>query len=211
MIAQQPYSMAGVRSGMTARRLDWPATLARKGPEPLMARHLVWRHVPARQRHLHVLLLDVSGSMRRAGRLAWAKAWVARWMDSAVRWQCEVAILTIGGQGTQWLWRPRAARRAGIERLRLLGGGGGTPLAAGLAEVDRLLSVHRHIPVSLWLLTDGCTTQEPSPPQGLARFVLVDFDDPVRPLGNCQMWARHWKAEYLRPLLPASPIWQENR
>ena len=184
--------------------IDWPRTLVAKGPERLQAAHLRRRPASAVPPCLHLIALDTSGSMRQGGRLAWAKGYAARLIEQAARAGDEVALLSFGGQGVELLLPPGPARTAGTARVRPLGGGGGTPLAAGLAEAERLLRSARRqrgagARSCLWLLTDGRTLEQPAAPAAVTQVVLVDFDDPLRPLGRCAVWAARWNAEHRLP------------
>lgn len=184
--------------------IDWLRTLAAKGPVPLQPAHLRRRPAGVVQPCLHVIALDTSGSMRHGGRLAWAKGYAARLIEQAARAGHEVALLGFGGQGVQLLLPPGPARNAGTARVRPLGGGGGTPLAACLAEAGRLLRAAARrrgegAPSCLWLLTDGRTLEQPAAPAEATYTVVVDFDDPLRPVGRCAAWALRWGAEHRRP------------
>jgi magnesium chelatase subunit ChlD-like protein len=113
-----------------------------------------------------------------------------------------VALLCFGGQGVELRLPPGPARASGREKVRPLGGGGGTPVTHALAEADRLLrrAERREGPVEswLWLLTDGRTLERPAAPAAARHVVVVDFDDPARALGRCADWARGWGAEHHR-------------
>ena len=151
-----------------------------------------------------LVVLDSSGSMQRGARLAQAKGYAARLIEQAARAGDHVALLAFGGQGAQGvqlLLPPGPARASGVARVRPLAGGGGTPLAAALAQAERLAAqaVRRGLAgACLWLLTDGRTLESPRAPQG-AQLVLVDFDDRLRPAGRCPAWARDWRADYRLP------------
>lgn len=184
--------------------IDWLRTLAAKGPARLRAEHVRRRPASAVQPCLHLIALDTSGSMRQGGRLAWAKGYAARLIEQAARAGDEVALLCFGGQGVELLLPPGPARTAGTARVRPLGGGGGTPLVAGLAEAERLLRTARRqrgagARSCLWLLTDGRTLEQPAAPAAATQVVLVDFDDPLRPVGRCAAWAARWQAEHRLP------------
>ena len=184
--------------------IDWLRTLLAKGPAPLQRSHVRLRQTPARTPHLHVIALDTSGSMRQGGRLAWAKGYAARLIELAARAGDHVALLSFGGLGVQLLLPPGPARAAGTAQVRPLGGGGGTPLAACLAEANHLLGLARRRAGAganncLWLLTDGRTQENPPAPQEASHIVVVDFDDPLRPVGRCAAWAELWPAEHRFP------------
>ncbi len=171
-----------------------------KGPAPLRREHLRRQPVALRAGRLHCIVLDTSGSMRRHGRLALAKGHAAFMIEQAARQGDDVALLCFGGQGVELLLPPGRARAAGSQRLRPVGGGGGTPLAEALAQADRLLQ--RTLRVSgpsecwLWLLTDGRTLEHPQAPLTPQHLAIVDFDDPQKNLGRCAAWAVRWGAEY---------------
>lgn len=184
--------------------IDWLRTLLAKGPAPLQRSHVRLRQTPARTPHLHVIALDTSGSMRQGGRLAWAKGYAARLIELAARAGDHVALLSFGGQGVQLLLPPGPARASGSAQVRPVGGGGGTPLAACLAEANHLLELARrrvgcNDSHCLWLLTDGRTLENPPAPQAAGHIVVVDFDDPLRPVGRCAVWAALWHAEHRIP------------
>ncbi|MBU7571854.1 MAG: VWA domain-containing protein [Hydrogenophaga sp.] len=184
--------------------IHWLRTLQAKGSQRLAPVHLRHRPVSPRTPPLHLIALDTSGSMRRGGRLAWAKGYAARLIEQAARAGDHVALLSFGGQGVQLLLPPGPARAAGRERVRPVGGGGGTPLSACLNEADRLLrKTQRQRGAAggdcLWLLTDGRTLEQPMAPGSAGHIVVVDFDDPLRPLGRCAAWAERWQAEHRLP------------
>ncbi len=174
-----------------------------KGPAPLKREHLRRQPVALRSSRLHCILLDTSGSMRQRGRLALAKGHAALMIEQAARLGDDVALLRFGGQGVELLLPPGRARAAGSQRLRPVGGGGGTPLAEALAQADRLLqrTLRRSSSTGptecwLWLLTDGRTLEQPQAPLTPQHLVIVDFDDPKKNLGRCAAWAARWDAEH---------------
>ncbi|WP_310311471.1 VWA domain-containing protein [Hydrogenophaga palleronii] len=184
--------------------IDWVRTLLAKGPQRLAASHLRHRPLSARVASLHLIALDISGSMRNGGRLARAKGYAAHLIEQAARAGDDVALLCFGGQGVELLLPPGPARTAGSARVRPVGGGGGTPLAACLKEAERLLRMVKKKgggsgAAHLWLLTDGRTLEQPAAPLAPDHIVIVDFDDPPRSLGRCAAWAERWQAEY-RPI-----------
>jgi magnesium chelatase subunit ChlD-like protein len=171
-----------------------------KGPAPLHREHLRRQPVALRAGRLHCIVLDTSGSMRQRGRLALAKGHAALMIEQAAHQGDDVALLRFGGQGVELLLPPGRARASGTQRLRPVGGGGGTPLAEALVQADRLLQ--RTLRISgptecwLWLLTDGRTLEQPQAPQTPQHLVIVDFDDPKKNLGRCAAWATRWGAEH---------------
>ena len=206
-------SVARGAGGAGGESLHWLATLIAKGPLPLDRTHLRWRERPQRPAPLHLIALDVSGSMQRGGRLAWAKGFAAEMIEEATRQGEQVALLTFGGQGVQLLLAPGLARRSAVGQVRPLGGGGATPLGACLGEAQRLLLDHGrrqgHGERRLWLLTDGRSLEQPHAPPAADHIVVVDFDDPLRPVGRCASWAQQWQAELRRPLRHSFCTWKK--
>lgn len=187
----------------TGTGIHWVRTLMHKGPQRLAPSHLRHHAPNARVPSLHLIALDTSGSMRQGGRLAKAKGYAARLIEQAARAGDHVALLCFGGQGVELLLPPGPARAAGSARVRPVGGGGGTPLSACLAEAERLLRMAQRQRGTggtncLWLLTDGRTLEQPAAPAA-AHVVVVDFDDPLRPIGRCAAWAERWRAEHRLP------------
>ncbi|AYQ29902.1 VWA domain-containing protein [Polaromonas sp. SP1] len=180
--------------------IAWLPTVVAKGPAPLQREHLRRQPVALRAGRLHCIVLDTSGSMRRRGRLALAKGHAAFMIEQAARQGDDVALLSFGGQGVELLLPPGRARAAASQRLRPVGGGGGTPLAEALAQADRLLqrTFRKSGPSEcwLWLLTDGRTLEQPQAPLAAQHLVIVDFDDPKKQLGRCAAWAVRWGAEH---------------
>ncbi len=140
--------------------------------------------------------------MRRGGRLARAKGYAARLIEQAAQAGDRVALISFGGAGVELLLPPSPARAAAGVRVRQLGGGGGTPLAASLREAQRLLQREQRRDGGragshcwLWLLTDGRTLEQPAAPPAAGTLVIVDLESAARPLGRCAAWARQWGAE----------------
>ena len=175
--------------------IAWLRTLFAKGPTALRPQHLRYQPRSNAVPHLHCIVLDTSGSMRPGGRLALAKGFAARLIEEAARTGDDVALLSFGGRGVELLVAPGPARAAGAARVRQCGGGGGTPLAQALVVAHGLL-LARSFRATLWLLTDGRTLEQPAVPQAAVHTVIVDFDDPKRPLGRGAAWAVRWGAEY---------------
>lgn len=198
------FRHAALQSQTRGAGIDWARTLLAKGPQRLAASHLRRRPLSARVASLHLIALDTSGSMRQAGRLARAKGYAAYLIERAARAGDDVALLCFGGQGVELLLPPGPARTAGSVRVRPVGGGGGTPMTACLNEAERLLSAAQKRNglsgvTHLWLLTDGRTLEQPEAIPSAHHIVVVDFDDPLRPIGHCAAWAKRWQAEHRLP------------
>ena len=200
--------------------IAWLRTLLAKGPQALQRAHLHHQPVAARAPRLHLIALDTSGSMRRGGRLAAAKGHAAWLIEQAAGSGDDVALLSFGGAGVELLLLPGPARRSGSARVRPVGGGGGTPLAAALVAAERLLRrcrlQHRGLGALetwLWLLTDGRSLEQPVAPGAAEHIVIIDFNTPASApagaapgggIGRCAAWAAHWGAEHRHANLPAS-------
>ena len=183
-----------VNASSDGSAIAWLRTLVAKGPAALQSQHVRYQPRSKALPQLHCIVLDTSGSMRQGGRLALAKGFAARLIEEAARAGDDVALLSFGGRGVELLLPPGPARAAGAMRVRQCGGGGGTPLAQALAMAQSLLG--RNARSALWLLTDGRTLEQPTSVPSAAQTVIVDFDDPKRPLGRCAAWAERWGAEH---------------
>lgn len=188
--------------------MHWPLTLLAKGPHRLASEHLRWRRVDSPGQQLHVIVLDGSGSMRRHGGFAAARALAQGLVRQAARQREQVALLALTGGRVLQLALPQPARRALVERLTGLGSGGGTPVAEALALAGRWIGrACREQPAlqtTLWLMTDGRTLETPQPPTTAAHVVIIDFDRrPSRAPGRASHWAAAWGAHYIPPALSA--------
>jgi magnesium chelatase subunit D len=173
-------SGARTRIPTTARTapIDWFRTLASgvlaataavmprdAAPQSRTRRYtLVRRERRAPSRQLWVLVLDCSASMLRGGALAAAKG-VAHALElRALRAGAHVAVISFQGDGARALITSRAGRAALTHGIAALGGGGGTPLRAALAQAQQLCGLPawrpRTVRKRLFLLTDG-RTREP--------------------------------------------------
>lgn len=181
--------------------VDWPTTLRRKGPRALQRRHVQWRLGVVVPVAMHVIVLDISGSMAWGQRAARAKAYAAAIVEGARRSGAWVALLAVGGQHAQWVLRPRAARRSAVQRMQALGCGGGTPMQQAALQVEEVLCAHaRHYPAAyrhVWVLTDGRVRTVPMRPLAAHEVTVVDFDDDPVPLGQARRWAAAWGARWL--------------
>ncbi|TSE33823.1 Cob-chelat-sub: cobaltochelatase subunit [Tepidimonas taiwanensis] len=150
---------------------------------------------------MHVIVLDISGSMAWGQRAARAKAYAAAIVEGARRSGAWVALLAVGGQHAQWVLRPRAARRSAVQRMQALGCGGGTPMQQAALQVEEVLCAHaRHYPAAyrhVWVLTDGRVRTVPMRPLAAHEVTVVDFDDDPVPLGQARRWAAAWGARWL--------------
>jgi magnesium chelatase subunit D len=112
-----------------------------------------YRRRPSR---LAILVVDASGS-QAVGRLAEAKGAVEILLADAYAGRDSVALVAFRGTGAELLLPPSRSVAAARRRLSALPGGGGTPLAAGLAAAHDVASGARQrgmVP-TLALLTDG--------------------------------------------------------
>jgi magnesium chelatase subunit D len=103
-----------------------------------------------------ILAVDASGSTALA-RLGEAKGAVELMLAQTYVARQQVALIAFRGQGAELLLPPTRSLVLAKRRLAALPGGGGTPLAAGLAEALALVRLCRDRGVApcLALLTDG--------------------------------------------------------
>ncbi|WP_345816526.1 VWA domain-containing protein [Paraburkholderia sp. PREW-6R] len=177
--------------------------MAAKRRAALRADHLRYVQQTPRAGVLHCFVLDCSGSMLAGRRLALAKGLLIALFDRAGATRAEAALVCFGGSGVD-LWFGPAVPRWWNERwLEPVGGGGGSPLAAGVGRASRLLEQSaRRRPAQqrwLWILTDGRSRDQPVRPADADEVVFVDFErDQVR-LGRCEALAQAWGARRFTP------------
>ena len=147
----------GARTQGRDGAIAWLPTLLQGRPQ--RARDLIRQPRSRRPAQLWLVILDHSASTRRHGALAQAKGLLADWFEQAYRQRVRVAVLQAAGERPQWCFQGQRSGQALQAWLEQLGAGGGTPLLAGLAEVQTWLqSRRRRHPgeeSQLLLVTDG--------------------------------------------------------
>ncbi len=189
--------------GTPGKRIAWPPTLAAMRQDTLRAEHLRFVREAPRGGVLHCFVLDCSGSMLAGQRLALAKGLLIALFDRASAARAEAALICFGGAGADVRFGPAVPRWWNERWLRPVGGGGGTPLAAGVREAARLLerSARRHPAQQrwLWILTDGRSSDQPTRPLDAEEIVFVDFEREAIRLGRCEALADAWDARRVTP------------
>lgn len=131
--------------------------------------------------------------------LAQAKGWLLDSFDRLARERAEVALIRFGGERAEVLFGPAVPRWWNDRWIAPIGGGGGTPLRAGMAAASRLLDQARRRDPSqaqvLWVLTDGRLRDAPPRPGVVARVVVVDCERGRIRLGGSERLARAWGGE----------------
>ena len=120
------------------------------------------RHQPTPT--LVVVVVDASGSMGVAERVAAARSAVLALLVDAYQRRDRVALVTFRGDGAETVLRPTGSTEVARARLDGIATGGRTPLAAGLAEGLRVATARRHAADRpfLVLVTDGRATAGPA-------------------------------------------------
>jgi magnesium chelatase subunit ChlD-like protein len=189
------------REGDPAASIDWMATLRAKRSARLAAQHLRYRRTQGDGAVLYCFVLDCSGSMLAGERLARAKGMLVALFDRAYRERAEIALVCFGGARAQVRRQPGAAHWFNESWVAPIGGGGGTPLALGLASAGTLLErAARRRPSQrrcLWVLTDGRTNERPRAPRAANEIVVVDFEEGAIRAGRGEMLANYWDARYV--------------
>ncbi|WP_027801719.1 vWA domain-containing protein [Paraburkholderia dilworthii] len=201
--------------GEPGRRVAWPQTFVASGQRgqrgqrteqgqlALCAEDLCFVRETSRGGVLHCFVLDCSGSMLAGQRLALAKGLLIALFDRASAMRAEAALVCFGGAGADLRFGPAVPRWWNERWLEPVGGGGGTPFAAGVRHAAQLLERSaRRKPAQqrwLWILTDGRTTDEATRPLHADEVVFVDFESGTIPLGRCERLASAWGAPRLTP------------
>lgn len=177
------------------------ATLRAKRSARFATEHLRYRRTQGDGAVLHCFLLDCSGSMLAGERLARAKGMLVALFDRAYRERAEIALICFGGARAKVRRQPGAAHWFNERWVAPIGGGGGTPLALGLASAETVLArAARRRPSQerwLWLLTDGRTNERPAAPSSANQIVVVDFEEGLVRAGRGESLARDWDAQYV--------------
>ena len=202
------------RRGRKARqpgpRIDWPRTLAAKGPAALARSHLRHRPPAAGAATLHCLLLDCSASMLRGRRLALAKGLLLAWSARLYRRREALAVIAFGGLGAHLLQAPRKAVAFNEGWIAPIAGGGGSPAAAAVALADQVLARRRRIHpgerLAVWLLSDLRFAVLPPRPRLADHCTIIDFDEGPFALGRARQLARAWQADHASASELASAI-----
>jgi magnesium chelatase subunit ChlD-like protein len=185
------------------RRIAWPPTLAAKRHERLRAEHLRFAPAAPQGGVLHCFVLDCSGSMLAGQRLALAKGLLIALFDRASSVRADAALVCFGGTGADLRFGPAVPRWWNERWLQPVGGGGGTPLAAGMRKAAQLLErAARRKPAQerwLWVLTDGRSSALPVRPVEAHQVVFVDFERGALRLGRCEQLAQAWGAAWMTP------------
>ncbi|SAK90490.1 Mg-chelatase subunit ChlD-like protein [Caballeronia fortuita] len=139
--------------------------------------------------------------MLAGDRLARAKGMLVALFDRAYRERAEIALVCFGGGRAQVRRQPGAAHWFNERWVMPIGGGGGTPLALGLASASTVLErAARRRPSQrrwLWLLTDGRTNERPQAPLAAHEIVVVDFETDAIRVGRAEALARDWGARHV--------------
>jgi magnesium chelatase subunit ChlD-like protein len=141
--------------------------------------------------------------MLTAQRLALAKGLLVALLDHAGKARADAALVCFGGTGAQVRFGPAVPRWWNERWLQPVGGGGGTPFAAGVREATQLLErAARRAPLQqrwLWILTDGRSGDMPARPADVDQVVFVDFEQGAIRLERCEQLAKAWGATCVTP------------
>ncbi|OXI73310.1 magnesium chelatase [Burkholderia sp. AU28863] len=163
--------------------------------------HLRFRKRAGTPHALHCFVLDCSASMLSHDRLALAKGLIVAYFDQAARERAETALVCFGGNGAARRFGPAVPRWWNARWLEPVDGGGGTPLADGIATAAQLLArAARREPGKqrwLWVLSDGRTREMPARPAAADHVVFVDFDDAAVRIGEGARLAAAWGAQWV--------------
>jgi magnesium chelatase subunit D len=115
-----------------------------------------------RESNLVLFAVDASGSMAARKRMSAVTGAVISLLLDAYQRRDKVGLVTFRGSGAELVLPPTSSVEAAVTRLRRLGTGGQTPLAAGLLRAWRTLEIERlrdpRRRALLVLVTDGRAT-----------------------------------------------------
>ncbi len=188
----------GRRQGAISRSLDWAATLACKGQGVLGPQHLHFRRQPVGSQTTHFVLLDLSASMLRGQKLAWAKGCLLALTARFYRSRDHMAVIGFAGHQAQWLQKPAKVPAFNEHWIAPLRAGGGTPIQSAIDAVN--MELKRYGPdmhACIWLLTDGRFDPLPPRPERVDDCYIIDFEEDVVTLQRCRRLAEQWKGQVL--------------
>ena len=159
------------------RSIAWARTLTHSPELPSERNALHWRSRWRKQGGPWILLLDCSASMLRNGVLARTQGAVLALLRDAYRQRREVAVLRFAGDRVDTLHPMGRPPKEALDFVRVVRGGGGTPLRDGLSAARDLVrrAPCRATDVTLWVFTDGRTSLDDLPDPGCA-VTVVDTD-----------------------------------
>ncbi|CAB3752024.1 vWA domain-containing protein [Paraburkholderia humisilvae] len=189
--------------GQSGARIEWPRTLAAKGPQRLRAEHLRVARAAQPRGVLHCFVLDCSASMLAGAQLALAKGLLAALFGRARADRHEIALICFGGVSADLRFGPAIPRGWSERWLQPIGGGGGTPFIPAIERATQLLAhAATRKPAQerwLWVLSDGRSGGTPARPDKVDRVVVVDFESHAVPLNRCEQLAQTWGGECVTP------------
>jgi magnesium chelatase subunit ChlD-like protein len=140
--------------------------------------------------------------MLKRRNLSLAKGLLARWSAQIYRERGELMVIGFSGQSAQVLQSPGRARAFNERWIAPIGGGGASPIEAGIALAEKLIrGVRQTSPpktVACWLLSDGRFRSFPSVAPSADSIGLVDFEDAEVRLGRMRRLALNWGGVYFR-------------
>lgn len=160
--------------------LSWPATLRAARGAALSLPHLRAIQRGAATATRTVFLLDCSASMLASGALAHAKGLLMPWLRALRRQDAEAVVIGFGGGVAQVRFGPAVPRGWSARWLVPIAGGGGTPLDRGVTAAQaygRRGAAGKRVaagrPVTLVVLTDGRSDEQPARPDGFDAIDIV--------------------------------------
>lgn len=177
---------------------DWVASILAKPGRPSELSDIKRRVRAKAGAGLTVILIDSSGSMLRNQTLAQVKGAVSALMAGLVKQREHVAVIAFRGQGAELVLPPGPASRDVSQRLKGLGGGGGTPLKQGLIKAKELLMPVRKSmrDTRLLVFTDGRSKERIEGIKIPSDIWVIDTETASVPLRRTQKLAQSLKAQY---------------
>ncbi len=167
----------------------------------LQLEHLRFRRQPVGSNTLHCVLLDMSASMLRGQKLAWAKGCLLALSGQFYRRREHLCVIGFSGSKAKLLQVPGKVTAFNEAWIAPLQGGGGTPIASAMELANALLGKYKaqksSAMVSVWLLTDGRFDPLPARPDGVDVCQIVDLENEVVALQRCERLAQAWDAELI--------------
>lgn len=190
----------GYLQGVHSHSVDWVGTLLEKGASPLQFQHLRYRRQPVGSITLHCVLLDLSASMLRGQKLAWAKGCLLAMTVQFYRRRDRLAVIGFSGDQASVIQPVGGIATFNENWIAPLNGGGGTPIGSAVTLLDALLSQQKMrrgaASTHVWLMTDGRFADLPTKPELIATYHVIDFENDMIAMQRCRKIASIWGASW---------------
>ncbi len=159
--AAEKGHIVGVTMSAASGRVHLPGSIAAQlsqgesTADGIREDNIRYQKIAGRGRRNILFLMDTSGSMLSADRLAWVKGCVVSLLEDAYVKRIRVAVIGYGGGGASLVLPFTSSPELAASRISEMKGGGTTPLAQALGIAGSLIERMPDEAISITLLSDG--------------------------------------------------------